>query len=61
MSPRSMARTQALITLGWVMSRGRKSRSCAGNACAKASTASASSAAMRRRTMLPSLLVTVRG
>jgi hypothetical protein len=61
MSPRSMARTQAPITLGSVMSRGKKSRSCAGSAFAKASTAGASYAVIRRSSMAPSPFATVRG
>ena len=42
MAPRSISLTQADSTLGWLMLRGRNSRSWVGSFCAKASTAASS-------------------
>ena len=43
-APRSISLIQADSTFGWLMLRGRNSRSCVGSFCAKASTAASSAA-----------------
>jgi hypothetical protein len=60
-APRSISLIQADSTLGWLILRGRNSKSWVGSFCAKASTAASSARDITRNSMSPPSVLTCRG